>query len=212
MDPIEYATLSTKVPPRVFALNAIQIVGILAASLAIPSPETAAILAMLPAEISGNVGKLALAFLAAKPAVNMFGDFIDNGKIDKSFPGVGFWVMLAACLFLTGCGSGLRILPPTADGCFLIERATQPGESRKYAFGPCIGQDGKVDRYRGLWLNLDGVTFESTYTIATKRLVVTYQAPGQPALEWDSKTGIALDLPPGVSLDGKGAGAQVAAP
>lgn len=80
------ATLSsTKVPARIIALNAIQLVGILAASLVIPSPETAAVLAMIPDAIAGNIGKIALALVAAKPAINTVADLIDNGKLDGSY-------------------------------------------------------------------------------------------------------------------------------
>jgi len=86
-------TLSTRVPVRVFALNGLQVVGLLAASLALPSPETAAVLAMLPDPVAGNIGKIALALLAAKPGLNILSDWLDNGKLDGSWksgtPGKG---------------------------------------------------------------------------------------------------------------------------
>lgn len=105
------ATLeSTKIPARVIALNILQLVGILAASLAIPSPETAAVLAMLPEAIVGNIGKIALVLVAAKPAINTVADLIDNGKLDGSYKGglgrLGLYMLLclAAGVMLTGCG------------------------------------------------------------------------------------------------------------
>lgn len=76
--------LPLKVPVRIMALNALQFTGVLTAALVIPSPETVAVLAMLPDPIAGNIGKIALAFVAAKPAINLLCDILDNGKIDDS--------------------------------------------------------------------------------------------------------------------------------
>lgn len=77
--------LPIKVPARVMILNAVQFVGVLSAALVVPSPETIAVLAMLPDPIAGNIGKIALALVAAKPALNLALDILDNGKIDDSY-------------------------------------------------------------------------------------------------------------------------------
>ena len=74
-----------KVPRRVMIMNSIQLLGLMAAALAVPSPELAAALAILPDPIVGNIGKVALILLALKPVVNIAGDLYDNGKLDKSW-------------------------------------------------------------------------------------------------------------------------------
>lgn len=112
---IKTAKLSTRVPARIIALNALQLVGILAASLAIPSPETAAVLAMLPVAVAANIGKTALALVAAKPAINTVADLIDNGKLDGSYKSglgrLGLYIFLAFGLgfMLTGCGMSVDL-------------------------------------------------------------------------------------------------------
>lgn len=206
-------TLSAVTPPlwRVQVIRVLQILGTGAAALggfdltpwsAFLDPKLAAAL------IAGGL----FARTEAPQIINFIGDLADNGKLDGSFKNglgripsiiIAAFLALSCGLMLTGCGvGGLTVLPPTADGCFLIRKAGATEDGRAYAAGPCVAADGKIDRYRALWLNKDGVTFESTYTVATKRLKITYQVPGQPALSWDSKSGIALDLPPGIALDG----------
>ncbi len=197
--------LSTKVPARVFALNFLQLLGIGAAAVAFPSPEAATVLALLPDPVAGNIGKIAVGLIAAKPAVNMVGDWIDNGKLDRSWP-LGLF-MLFACLLFTSCGASL--LPPTADRCFPVQRTLKSGAV--IAAGPCVDDAGKIDRYYITWKNRDGIEFAARYIIATRQYVIIYQpTPGGPWLAYDSeKSGVSLDFPAGVSLDGKGSQGQI---
>jgi hypothetical protein len=201
MRPLKTATLSTKVPIRVIALNAIQLVGILAASLVIPSPETAAVLAMLPDPLAGNIGKIALGLVAAKPAFNTVADLIDNGKLDGSYKSglglgrVGLYMLALLCagFMLTGCG--LKLNAPDDAGCFLITR-TEKGVV--YAAGPCAGGEGEIYAYRTEWTNADGVKLRATYIVATKETRIQYRTPDGVWVGWSSKAGITLDgLPPG---------------
>jgi len=192
-------TLTTKVPPRVFALNALQILGILTAALAVPSPETAAVLAMLPVGIAANVGKIALGLLAAKPAMNILGDRIDNGKLDGSFKnGQGIFpaiIFALACGFmLPGC-AGFNLDPPDASGCFMLTRSE---DGKTYSAGPCADAEGQIYAYRAAWTNADGVKLQSTYIIKTKERQIRYSTDGGKTwVQWSSKAGISLDgLPP----------------
>jgi hypothetical protein len=197
-------TLTTKVPPRVFILNALQITGILAASLAIPSPETAAVLALLPGGVAVNIGKIALGLLAAKPGITLLSDWIDNGKLDGSYKnGQGVIPAIIFALFcvfmLPGCGvlSSLKLNPPDAAGCFML---TQTKDGKTYSAGPCADAEGKVYAYRAAWTNADGVKLQSTYIIATKATTIRYSTDGGNTwIQWSSKAGISLDgLPPEV--------------
>lgn len=198
-------TLSTKVPPRVFILNAIQIIGVLTAALNLPSAETAAVLAMLPDAIAGNIGKITLLLLAAKPGVNLLADYVDNGKVDGSWKdGQGvikaiIFALLPAFVFgLTSCGTGFNIAPPDAAGCFML---TQTKDGKTYSFGPCADAEGKVYAYRGSWTNAEGVKLRSTYILASKTTSIQYSPDG--GLTWigySSKSGISLDgMPPVVN-------------
>lgn len=192
-------TLSTKVPPRVFILNSLQIIGILAASLAIPSPETAAVLALLPGGIAANVGKIALGLLAAKPGINLLSDWVDNGKLDGSFvaKALAFALIPAFIFGMVSCGplAGLRIAPPSEDGCFLIQ---QTKDGKTYSFGPCVNEAGEIVRYRTQWKNADGVTIQATYNIENKVTLIQYKTVDGVWVNWSSKAGISLDgMPPG---------------
>lgn len=84
-DVVQGELLSTKVPKRVFILNVLQFLGILTAALAVPTPESQAIIAMLPQVIGEWVGVVSVALLTAKPVINFFGDWLDNGRLDKSW-------------------------------------------------------------------------------------------------------------------------------
>lgn len=197
---IEGEYLTTKVPVRVIALNTLQVVGILAASLVIPSPETAAVLAILPDAIAGNVGKIALALVTAKPAINIVADLIDNGKLDGSYKSglgrIGLYIFLALGigLMLSSCGVNLKINPPDIDGCYSVTR-TENGKT--YAAGPCAGATGDIYAYRTEWVNGDGVTLRATYVIATKETLIQYRTPEGIWLGLSSKDGITLDgFPP----------------
>lgn len=192
-------TLTTKVPPRVFILNSLQIIGILAASLAIPSPETAAVLALLPGGIAANVGKIALGLLAAKPGINLLADWVDNGKLDGSFKnGQGIFpaiIFAVACAFmLPGC-VGMKLEPPDASGCFML---TQTKDGKTYSAGPCADANGDIYAYRAAWTNADGVKLQSTYILKTKERQIRYSTDGGKSwVGWSSKAGISLDgLPP----------------
>jgi hypothetical protein len=181
-------------------LNALQFVGILAASLVIPSPETAAVLAMLPDPLAGNIGKIALGLVAAKPAINTVADLIDNGKLDGSYQNglgrVGLYIFLALGFGFMLPSCGLKINPPDVDNCYLITR-TEDGKS--YAAGPCAGTDGEIYGYRTEWTNGDGVKLRATYIVATKATAIQYRTPEGVWVGWSSKAGITLDgLPPSV--------------
>lgn len=97
-DRLEAVLENTKVPKRVLILNIVQLLGLAAAALAYPSPEVHDLLALLPAAISSHIGKIALVLLAAKPAINLVGDILDNGRIDKSWPTSGTGVILLVCI------------------------------------------------------------------------------------------------------------------
>lgn len=93
---------------KTILLNLLQLAGILATALVVPSPDTAAILAMLPDAAAEHIGKIGLALIAAKPTINIIGDFLDNGKLDKSWPPTKTpLVILALCLAagFTGCAT-----------------------------------------------------------------------------------------------------------
>lgn len=195
--------LTTKVPPRVFILNSLQIIGILAASLAVPSPETAAVLALLPGGIAANVGKIALGLLAAKPGINLLSDWVDNGKLDGSYKNgqgiISAIIFAIACAFmLPACGplTGMKMEPPDASGCYML---TQTKEGKTYSAGPCIDATGKIYAYRATWTNADGVKLRSTYILKSKDYQIRYSTDeGKTWVEWSSKAGISLDgIPPG---------------
>lgn len=100
--------LTMKVPFRVFILNFLQLLGILALALALPSPDTAAFLALLPAAIVAHIHIIAAALLGLKPAINLLGDWIDNGKIDGSWniqTGEKAAQIILLCLVITGLTS-----------------------------------------------------------------------------------------------------------
>ena len=167
-------TLSTRVPPRVFILNALQLVGI--AALALNHPDLAPLLAMLPAAIGAKVAATGLALVAAKPAVNLIADIVDNGKLDDSYKngqGGKIQIIIAfLCLscFLTSC-------TVDSDNCYLVHRKAG---SLDYAFGPCADATGKIDRYRTEWKNAAGMHLRATFTVATKATLVEYEIdPGR---------------------------------
>jgi hypothetical protein len=189
------ATLETaKVPPRVFILNALQLFGIAAAALAVPSPETAAVIAILPASIAANVGTIALVALAAKPGVNLLSDWIDNGKLDGSFIAKAIAFMLIPAFMFATMGCGVRINPVSADGCYTI---TQTRNGQTYAFGPCADEAGQIIAYRSDWKNAEGVELRATYIIATKVTKIQYKTPEGLWVGWSAKAGISLDgMPP----------------
>jgi hypothetical protein len=98
-------------------LNIIQLFGIFAAALAYPSPETVAVLQMLPDAIAAKIGTVAVFLLAMKPAINIFGDLLDNGALDGSYKDAGktlplimiFAALSALSFSLVSCGGVVSI-------------------------------------------------------------------------------------------------------
>lgn len=150
------------------------------------SPEIAAWLAL-----SGT----ALRF-GAEPLILLLGDLLDDGIQNNSFTipkKVGLFLMLCClgaltCFSVSCAGSGVS-LGITPEGCAMF---TYGHGSKTYSAGPCIGPDGKIDRYRSEWRNTDGVALRAERVTKTKVTTVWYQSTDGTWLKWSSKSGVML--------------------
>lgn len=163
----------------------------LTAIAAFLDPKTAAILTFI-------VGP---GFLAAKPTLQLIGDWLDDGIINKSYSGLGVLLAMltATSLLLPSCGAGLSFggISTDKDSCHLLAYKDKNGKS--YSYGPCTNELGKIDRLRSVWTNPEGIKVQFTYTLATKKGVVHYLGADGTWIEYSSKSGISLgNIPPQV--------------
>lgn len=186
-------TLQAKPLLRVQAVRSLQIVGLLVAALGgsdlmnlvtLFSPDAAAWLAITGASIR----------FGAEPLILLLGDLLDDGIKNDSFKltgKLGLFLMLGALCFLSlwsvGCNSlSLGITP---EGCAMV---TYGRGAKTYSAGPCIGPDGKIDKYRAEWRNMDGTALRADRYVKTGKSSVWYQAGDGTWLQWDSKAGVML--------------------
>jgi hypothetical protein len=194
---VQVAAELKSMPPlwRLQLVRGLQILGVLAGLIGgtdvlnlvkVFSPQFAACL---------TVSGVALRF-AAEPLILFIGDLVDDGLPNHSFriPGekVGLFLLLcfttAVTLSLSSCGDMLS-LGVTPEGCAMV---TYGRGAKTYSAGPCIGADGKIEKYRSEWRNMDGTALRAERFLKTGATRVWYQAGDGSWLQWDSKAGVML--------------------
>lgn len=193
--PTQVATELAQVKPllRVQLVRGLQLLGLLVTVLggadilnlvSMFSPQASAWLAITGASVR----------FGAEPLILLLGDLLDDGLQNGSFriPGkLGLFLMLGALCFLSmlslSCNSfSLGITP---EGCAMV---TYGRGAKTYSAGPCLGPDGKIDKYRAEWRNMDGTALRADRYTKTGKSSVWYQAGDGTWLQWDSKAGVML--------------------
>lgn len=106
-------------------------------------------------------------------------------------PGSTPVLAFAACLLCSSCSMPLRI---TDDRCVLggYER-----DNQVFWSGPCVDENGKVDRLVIQWLNEEGRFIEATVYGDARKTRFRYQESNG-WIEWSAKSGISLGQVPSV--------------
>lgn len=164
--PIEEIVVKADPLWRLQLVRILQIIGI--ALTFVGGAEALALFKLIPGELSAwLIASGAALRFGVEPLVLLIGDYADNGKLDKSFsiPSRFITTIVAAfCLFnLPSCSP--MSFGVTEDGCALTSFRSEDG--RKISTGPCVGPDGRVNRYLTEWIDQDGFHIRTVKWVAT---------------------------------------------
>lgn len=190
------ATLVSSPPLwRLQLVRALQIIGVVGGFFG--GAEFLQLLAIMPPDVAGWLLVAGPAFAAgSRPFIELIGDLVDDGIHNDSFKiPLGLFLLVAATmtlgLGLSSCaGLSFAVSP---EGCALA-RYSQDGQT--YYAGPCVGADGKVDRYVTQWQNDTGDTIRLTRFAGSKENRIHYKGADGSWIEWSSKSGVLLGPAP----------------
>lgn len=184
-------------PPlwRLQLVRSLQIIGVLGGFLG--GADFLQLLTILPPDVAGWLLIAGPAFAAgSRPLIELVGDLVDDGIKNDSFKiPMGLFLLATASLLL---GFGLSSCTAlsfavTPEGCALA-RYTHEGQA--YYAGPCVGADGKVERYVTQWENDAGDTIRLTRYVGTNEQRVEYKGSDGSWIKWSSKSGVLLGPAP----------------
>lgn len=213
--PVEAIAVAGPPTWRIRLVCILQILGVAAGAMG--TAEFMNVLQALSPELAAwfLVSGVALRF-GAEPTVVLLGDLLDDGVRNDSFkipkPGqlmpVLLWGAIGFFLFTQFSCSNLNIpttFSITTDGCALMEYTAANGQ--KYKAGPCVGPDGKIDRYIVQWeAKVEGSESGDTVVARVVRytkdgVIKTYYKAGDGSwIEWSSKSGLTLSPPPAAEV------------
>jgi hypothetical protein len=172
--------------------------------MALGGAEVTNLISVMPPDWGAKLVSLGPLLLAAKPFLQIIGDWLDDGVKNDSFKFPSFALLPTILALSAGAMVTLPLVSCAQlaslkvkvdeDGYIMISKKGKDGQ--KYSYGALFTKEGKVVASRVVWKNSQGLTVRYCYSPISKRGVYQYLAADKTWLDVVPQTN-----GPGVDLD-----------